>query len=129
MNLNPILWGLAAGGGARATSPAGEVIGAVQQRQAERAANLVRELEQRLEKLTLVSMAVWSLVQEKTDLTEDDLLARVREIDLMDGQEDGKAKKQLAKCPDCGRTMSPRHNRCLYCGAENLAYSAFDATR
>lgn len=97
--------------------------------QADRANREVASLEDRIDHLTLLNMAMWSLLQEKTGLTEQDLLDRVRQIDLQDGVEDGKARKQIAKCPKCGRTMSPRHRRCLYCGAGDLNYTAFDSVR
>jgi ribosomal protein S27AE len=86
----------------------------------------VEELQDRLEKLSLVSLAMWSLLQEKTGLTEQDLMDRVRAIDLADGVEDGKVTQTVSKCVKCGRTMSPRHRKCLYCGAAELKTSAFD---
>ena len=101
----------------------------LERRQQEAVRVEVASLEDRIDHLTLVNMAMWSLLQEKTGLTEQDLLDRVRQIDLQDGVEDGKARKQIAKCPKCGRTMSPRHRRCLYCGAGELNYTAFDSVR
>lgn len=93
------------------------------------AGNAVRDvahLEDRIERLSLVCMAMWSLIQDKTRLTESDLLERVKMIDLMDGVEDGKASRGVQKCHACNRTMSPKHRRCLYCGAQKLVQSAFD---
>ncbi len=86
----------------------------------------VEVLEERLEKLSMVSLAMWSLIQEKTGLTEQDLMDRVKAIDLADGIEDGKVTQTVSKCVQCGRTMSPRHRKCLYCGAAELRTSAFD---
>ena len=80
----------------------------------------------RLDTLTLACTALWTLLRDRTDLTEEDLLNRIRELDLADGQADGKIGKKLRRCPKCDRVMSPRHRRCLYCGAENLEYEAFD---
>jgi len=34
--------------------------------------------------------------------------------------------KNLHRCPKCGRTMSPRHGRCLYRGCEDLQAEPFD---
>lgn len=85
-----------------------------------------RFLQERIDHLTLVCMAMWSIIQDKTDVTEQDLLERVKKIDLMDGKEDGKADRSIQKCPNCGRVMSPRHRKCIYCGAERLEQSAFD---
>ena len=97
--------------------------------QADRAKWDAQDLEERLEKLTLVCRALWSLVQEKTGLTEEDLNQRVRELDAMDGQADGKLNAKAPKCPHCGRTISPKHGRCLYCGASDVSRTAFDATQ
>lgn len=89
------------------------------------------EVEDRLDRLQLVCMAMWSLLKERTNLTEEDLLERVRQIDLEDGVEDGKCGGAVGVtiCPNCGRKMSARHRRCLYCGQGNLPAEAFDATR
>jgi len=123
--INPLMFGGAgassggsstsAGDAARASSAAGS------------AKRDVAQLEDRLERLSLVCMAMWSLIQDKTKLTEADLMERVKMIDLMDGVEDGKATRNVQKCHACNRTMSARHRKCLYCGAEKLAQSAFDA--
>ncbi|MEM8738746.1 MAG: hypothetical protein AAGG38_09765 [Planctomycetota bacterium] len=87
----------------------------------------VRDLEDRFERLSLVCMAMWSLVQDKTGLTEAELLERVETIDLMDGREDGKAARVgMVRCAACTRPMSERHMRCIYCGADKPASSAFD---
>ena len=93
---------------------------------ADHRANL-REFEDRFDQLTLICMAVWSLLEEKIGLTEEDLAARVKEIDLADGKQDGKIRRTIKKCVKCGRTMSPRHNRCLYCGGVDLSQGPFDA--
>ncbi|MEM1209261.1 MAG: hypothetical protein AAGI54_08335 [Planctomycetota bacterium] len=86
-----------------------------------------RDANDRLERLTLVCMAMWSLLQDKTNLTEADLLERVKLIDNIDGTPDGKATRGVRSCPKCHRTMSPRHRKCLYCGTEETHSSAFDA--
>jgi len=125
--INPFLFGMTQG--ATSTTGAAETSANMAEVKAERARNDVQHVEQRLDRLVLANMALWSLLQEKTGLSEQDLLDRVQQIDLADGQTDGKARKPPAKCPECGRMMSPRHKRCLYCGAERLDYSAFDSAR
>jgi hypothetical protein len=85
---------------------------------AETALILARRLEGRVNQLTLVNMALWSLLRERFDLTEEELVARVEEIDLRDGRLDGKVVESVVNCPNCGRTMSVKHDRCLYCGYE-----------
>jgi len=88
----------------------------------------VRDLEDRLDRLTLVCMALWELLKERGELSEEDLATKVREIDLRDGQADGKISKQVKRCASCDRVMSPRHQACMYCGAVNLHVTPFDAT-
>lgn len=86
----------------------------------------VRHAMARIDKLTLITMSMWSLMREKTKLTEADLMERMKQIDLMDGTEDGKVTRQVAKCSSCDRVMNQRHNHCLYCGNESLIVTAFD---
>lgn len=86
----------------------------------------IRELEGRLERLSIVSQGVWLLLKEKTGLTEDDLFAKVEDVDLRDGQLDGKVSRETTTCAACGRVMSRRHNNCLYCGAPRPVDSPFD---
>ena len=92
----------------------------------QRAERAAADIDERLSKLTLIAWAMWTLIQETTDLTEEDLMQRVKDLDLLDGQSDGKVTRQVARCSQCDRVMSPKHLRCLYCGAEKLIMSAFD---
>lgn len=87
----------------------------------------LRYLEDRVDRLSLICMAMWSLLQDKTKLTEEDLMERVRLLDLMDGKVDGKATKTVSRCVQCSRPMNVRHTKCIYCGHEKLIESAFDA--
>jgi ribosomal protein S27AE len=86
----------------------------------------LRQVEDRLDKLTLVCLAIWEILKEKGGLTDEELTERVKQIDLRDGVADGKVTRTVAQCPKCKRVMSPRHNRCLYCGAQKLNVTAFD---
>jgi ribosomal protein L32 len=82
----------------------------------------------RIDRLVLICRAMWELLQERTDLTDADLAAKVREIDQRDGQTDGKLKApKTAACPSCGRPMALRNVKCLYCGAERPPGSPFES--
>ena len=87
----------------------------------------LQQLEARVDKLVLVCRSMWELVRDNTSLTEDDLMTKVLELDLRDGVADGKMNPGVQTCAHCGRTMSPRHARCLYCGREDVTNEAFDA--
>ena len=96
---------------------------------ASKAQRYIANLEERVDKLLLVNMAVWELLKERTSLTEDDLQAKVHEIDMRDGVADSKVTQQIMKCHKCNRTMSPKHHKCLYCGAEELQSEAYDKAK
>lgn len=93
----------------------------------------MRHLEQRLERLTLVCEAMWSLLQEHTQLSEQDLLHRLDEMQQKHSQsnqtEPANSNEQRPACDNCGRTLNPRHDKCLYCGTPRPADSAFDLVR
>ena len=75
------------------------------------------DADERLDQLLLVCAAMWELIREKTNLTEEDLINRVAMLDARDGVADGKMTRTPQKCPKCNRVLSPKHARCLYCGA------------
>lgn len=70
-----------------------------------------------INKLNLICQAMWELIRDNTRLTEDDLLKKVKEIDLRDGVEDGKITPDQ-NCRKCNRRLQKRQARCLYCGEE-----------
>ena len=96
------------------------------QPQTDRASNDFIALEERLDKPTLINMAVWSLLMEHTPLTEEDLLQRVHDIDMTDGKLDGKVRQQVQECPQCHRILSQKHRKCLYCGYKAKSSGVFD---
>ena len=122
-----LFWGLHAGYNDNVAKQAEFRIDAREAKsQSREAREVVGDFERRLDKLVLISMAVWSLLSEKMHLTEEDLMERVKTIDLMDGKADGKLKRELAQCSQCNRVMNPRHTKCIYCGADRLHLTAFD---
>jgi hypothetical protein len=106
-------------GSAVATAERGEA-------KAENVQQAMRRLEDRVNQLTLINMALWSLLQETTGLTEEQLVARVHELDLRDGVINGRVRSKITQCPQCQQTLSQKHLRCLYCGFEPESQGAFD---
>ncbi len=84
------------------------------------------ELESKMDKLALICRAMWELLEEKTDLTEEELTAKVKEIDLLDGKLDDKLGSVSMKCKSCGKMISSRYKHCMYCRAEHICDSVFD---
>ncbi len=86
-----------------------------------------QELERKIDKLELITFSMWSLLKEKFDINEEELLNKIQKIDLMDGEEDGKISKlKVRTCPECNRKSSTHHDKCIYCGFEFPEESAFE---
>lgn len=76
----------------------------------------LRELSQELERMRLLNQALWELLRERAGLTDEDFEAKIREIDLRDGVEDGRMTDTAVQCPRCHRISNSKHGKCLYCG-------------
>jgi hypothetical protein len=83
-------------------------------------------IDQRVDQLLLVVQAMWTLLQEKTGVTDAELVARVTELDARDGSADGRVTKPPVACAKCGAAVARKFNRCLFCGEPYKAGSAFD---
>ncbi len=83
-------------------------------------------LQDRLERLKLVTMAVWTFVKNERGINEDALIDRVRELDSLDGVSDGKLRLGVKKCGKCGKSLNPKFEKCLYCGYVTPIGSVFE---
>ena len=85
-----------------------------------KAGETIRKVEQRVDGLTDVCEALWSLLKEQTGLSDDALLERITEISRH--RDLGGAASKADLCPKCGRPIQTNNDRCLYCG-ESLGCS------
>ena len=76
----------------------------------------VRALEEQLAKTLMICEALWELLSEQTNLTQEHLYKKLYEIDMRDGKLDGKNDAKVMECPNCGRKVTTRRETCLYCG-------------
>jgi len=83
----------------------------------DRFARKIEDLERHLERLSLACQAMWELLQECSDLKEEDIEKKVLEIDGRDGSVDGKITVRPIDCPSCGRKTSSKRSSCVMCGA------------
>jgi hypothetical protein len=85
----------------------------------------VAELQHEVERLRMVTEALWRILREKHGLDEQELVRQITALDLEDGKFDGRVATQPPKpCPKCGRTLSKSRPRCLFCG-EPIAQDPF----
>src|SRR5262245_5666492 len=93
--------------------------------EAERAAGRTRsmgaEMQDRVERLALLTQAMWELMAERTGLTIGDLAERVRQLDAQDGRMDGKrgvvADAPQIRCSSCQAVVPAGKTTCQFCGA------------
>lgn len=84
------------------------------------------DLNSRFERLTLVTQALAELLFERAHVTEDDLLAKIKAIDMRHGARDGSASVARRSCPSCGHEVAGHRSVCLYCGASLGTAKPFD---
>ena len=85
----------------------------------------IERLEGKVESLALSCQSLWELLRDNSNLTEQQLEAKMEEIDIRDGRLDGKLSKAIETCPKCGRKTSRRRSNCLYCGESVQGGEAF----
>jgi hypothetical protein len=80
-----------------------------------------------VEKLFMITQALWTILQEQHGYTDEDLMRRVQDIDLQDGKLDGQVARSKIKpdCPKCGRKLMSKRPVCLFCGTA-VAMDPFD---
>ncbi len=70
----------------------------------------VRQLLARVDRHALVIQALKDMLLSRGEFSEDEFLERL---------EHAAAQKAVGKtCRKCGKAMSAKHNRCMYCGEE-----------
>jgi hypothetical protein len=82
-------------------------------------------LEARCDRLAVLCEAMWTLLRDQLNLTDEQLLDRINEVDLTDGRLDGKVERGSAiTCHKCNRNVARKFAKCMYCG-EPLAHDPF----
>ncbi len=78
----------------------------------------LKALEREHERLKLITMALWEVLNERLDLTESELRAKIEELDELDGRLDGRlrVRPKPSPCSACGRPVLPSSITCAYCG-------------
>lgn len=88
----------------------------------------VWRLEDRLERLLVVTDAMWELLSERLGVSEAELSARAAQIDTRNGDAmDGRRARVRLRCDECAAVVPHGRPNCLFCGAPiNANVSALD---
>jgi hypothetical protein len=94
------------------------------------ASDRLKDLEQRYERMKLVTTALWQLLKAHTGLTDEDLKRHIEKVDLADGKLDGKIARKGAAidCPQCSRRILKSAVVCPWCTRRLKSGDAFEAT-
>ena len=87
------------------------------------------QMEEKMDRLVLICRAIFELLEERTGVTDQDLVKKIAEVDLRDGKADGKMAAAAKPCPSCESMMSPRFNRCLFCGHKDTSGDPFNTVK
>lgn len=76
----------------------------------------LHRLEDRFERLALLTAALAELVLERLGATEEDLAAKIAEIDGRDGAVDGRRTRVARPCTSCQAAVPVDRTTCQFCG-------------
>lgn len=69
------------------------------------------------ERLMLITEALWEILKEEHNYTNEKLIEKLKIIDMKDGKEDGRVLLPPPKCSYCNKTIDKGANVCIYCGS------------
>ena len=82
-----------------------------------RQANLLEDMNDQFDRILLIIQAMWALMEEQ-GFTEEQLIAKIQELDSQDGSVDGRARSAPSDCRECGSKVAAGLIRCQICGSE-----------
>ena len=86
----------------------------------------IEALKEDVERLLLITEALWKIVQEKHGLDDKELLKQITMLDIADGKLDARKKKSPPKlCPKCQRALAKHRPKCMFCG-EPILFDPFE---
>lgn len=75
------------------------------------------DVDERIDRLVLLVEAMWSLLRDQ-GFTDEDLAARLMELDQQDGTMDGRRTPAPSTCRSCGSKVAAGLSACQFCGTE-----------
>lgn len=114
----PEIWDLLQQGQIESASQNANVAKRDSKQNADKIFNETRRLEAKINTLALISQALWELMKENTNLSEDDIEKKIAEIDLRDDRKDGQMTGKPMSCNRCNRPTHSKLKTCMYCGTD-----------
>jgi len=78
--------------------------------------NRIEDANERIDRLAMIVRGMWALLEEE-GYTSDQLIAKLEELDLADGELDGRVTEQVVDCRSCDSKVAPGLRNCQFCGA------------
>lgn len=76
----------------------------------------------KLERLLMITEALWTFIKKEHNKTDSDLIRMVAEIDARDGRIDGRvAAEPPIPCSACNRITTKHRPKCIFCGKPHIA--------
>lgn len=89
------------------------------QREARSANTRLELLQCDVERLLMITEALWTFIKQQHGYKDEDLSKLVTEIDLRDGKLDGRvAPSEPRLCPNCGHALGKSRPFCYFCGKQ-----------
>lgn len=88
----------------------------------------VDDLRRRADAQTIACQALWEIVRGRLGIDDQIILQKMQEIDLRDGQADGKIATRPVTCSRCSRNSNSKRRACVYCGAPLPVGNLFEKT-
>lgn len=82
-----------------------------------RHSNRIEDLNERIDELALILRAMWALLEDG-GVSNEQLIAKIEELDLKDGVADGRVRREPVDCPSCDSKIPAGLTKCQYCGGE-----------
>ena len=82
--------------------------------------------ERRIERLALHCQAMWEMLRERAQFTDEEIASKILEVDLRDGRADGRISQQVMDCPACKQKTNSKRAVCVICGADLPKNHAFE---
>ena len=75
------------------------------------------DVDERIDRVVLLLEAMWSLLREN-GFRDEDLAAKLMELDTSDGTMDGRRTPAPSTCRSCGSKVAAGLRACQFCGTE-----------